>query len=162
VPGGASLDISSCPDSIERELADLRHQLESMKKQTLTVLEQSRKSSDREQAALRQAQESLELKETATANAARSVQRENYMLDLMTDASQDMAGKLLLPRLFPHCSSIFIPVLYCFFPLFLVGAFLDAAAEEQRVNARVESLTHLARANDIDFWADEARCRRIV
>jgi hypothetical protein len=41
-----------------------------MKKQTMTTLEQSRKSSDREQAALRQAQESLELKETTTANPA--------------------------------------------------------------------------------------------
>jgi hypothetical protein len=55
-----------------------------MKKQTVTVLEQSRKSSDREQSALRQALEALELKETATANnAARPAQRESYMLDLM-------------------------------------------------------------------------------
>ena len=63
-------------------------------------MEQSRKSSDREQAALRQAQESLELKEIATANAARSAQRESYMLDLMTDASQDMDGMLLLSNRF--------------------------------------------------------------
>jgi hypothetical protein len=34
-------------------VADLQQQLQSMKKQTVTVLEQSRKSSDREQAALR-------------------------------------------------------------------------------------------------------------
>ena len=67
-----------------------------MKKQTVTVLEQSRKSSDREQTALRQAQESLELEKTTTSNTARSAQRENYMLDLMTDASQDMAGMLFL------------------------------------------------------------------
>ncbi|KAM0893482.1 hypothetical protein ACQ4PT_025098 [Festuca glaucescens] len=133
VPGGASLDISSCPGSIEQEIADLRQQLQSMKKQTVTILEQSRKSSDREQTALRQAQEALELKETATSNAARSAQRESYMLDLMTDASQDMAG-----------------------------AFLDTSAEEQRVNSRVETLLRLAKANDIDFWADESRCRRIV
>jgi hypothetical protein len=50
-------------------------------------LEQSRKSSDREQVALRQAQEALELEKTVTANAARSAQNESYMLDLMTDAS---------------------------------------------------------------------------
>jgi hypothetical protein len=37
------------------------------------------------------------------------------------------------------------------FPLFLVGAFLDTAAEEQRVNSRVEALLRLAKANDIDF-----------
>jgi hypothetical protein len=41
-----------------------------MKKQTVIVLEQSRKSSDRERVALQQAQEALVLKETATANAA--------------------------------------------------------------------------------------------
>ena len=62
----------------------------------MIVLDQSRKSSEREQAALRQAQEALELKETTTANATRSAQRESYMLDLMTDASQDMAGMLFL------------------------------------------------------------------
>jgi hypothetical protein len=73
-------------------VADLQQQLQSMKKQTVTVLEQSRKSSDREQTALRQAQEALELKETATANSARSAQRESYMIDLMTDASQYMIG----------------------------------------------------------------------
>jgi hypothetical protein len=71
-----------------------------MKKQIVIVLEQSRKSSDRERAALQRAQEALELKETATADAARSAQRENYMLDLMTDASHDMAGMLPLFLLF--------------------------------------------------------------
>jgi hypothetical protein len=30
------------------------------------------------------------------------------------------------------------------------------------VNSRVEALLRLAKANDIDFWADESRCRRIV
>jgi hypothetical protein len=46
--------------------------------------------------------------------------------------------------------------------MLLTGSFLDAAAEEQRVNLRVEVLLRLARANDIDFWADEDRTRRIV
>ena len=55
-----------------------------------------------------------------------------------------------------------VTVLYYFFPLSLIGAFLDTAVEEQRVNLRVDSLLRLARANDIDFWADETRCRRIV
>ncbi len=48
------------------------------------------------------------------------------------------------------------------FPLYLIGAFLDTAAEEQRVNSRVETLLRLAKANDVDFWADKNRCRRIV
>ena len=61
-----------------------------------------------------------------------------------------------------YCSSVSITVQYCFFPLSLIGAFLDTAAEEQSVNLRVDSLLRLARANNIDFWADETRCRRIV
>jgi hypothetical protein len=96
IPENASLDVSSCPDLMNKDMADLRQQLQSMKKQTMTALEQARKSADREQSALRQAQESLELEKTATSNTARSAQRENYMLDLMTDASQDMAGTLFL------------------------------------------------------------------
>jgi hypothetical protein len=46
-----------------------------MKKQVITVIDQSRKSSDREKAALRQAQEALELKETAVAEALRATTR---------------------------------------------------------------------------------------
>jgi hypothetical protein len=44
----------------------------------------------------------------------------------------------------------------------LIGVFLDTVAEEQRVNLRVESLLSLARANDIDFWVEEMRCRSII
>jgi hypothetical protein len=47
--------------------------------------------------------------------------------------------------------------------LFLIlGSFLDPATEDQRVNFRVETLTQLAKENDVDFWADEVRCRQIV
>jgi hypothetical protein len=48
IPGNNSLDASSCPDSIKKDIEDLRQQLQSMKKQTITTLEQTRKSSDRE------------------------------------------------------------------------------------------------------------------
>ena len=91
---GVLLDDSSCVDSTHQELADLRQQLQAMKKQAVTVMDQSRKSLDREQAALQQAQEALKLKESAAADALRAITREDYMLDLMTDASQDMAGML--------------------------------------------------------------------
>jgi hypothetical protein len=90
--GDVSLDDSSCVNSMHQELADLRQQLQAMKKQAVTVMDQSRKSSDRERAALRQAQEALEW--NAAADASRAIKRDNYMLDLMTDASQDMAGML--------------------------------------------------------------------
>jgi hypothetical protein len=53
-------------------------------------------------------------------------------------------------------------VYYIFFPLSLVGVFLDTAAEELRLNLRVDSLLRIARATNIDFWEDEAQCRRIV
>ena len=78
-------------------MEELRQQLQLLKKQTVTALDQARKSSDREQTALLQAQESLKSEEAAIAKATRSAERENYMLDLMTDASQDMAGAFPFP-----------------------------------------------------------------
>ena len=113
--GNIFLDDSSCVNSTHQELADLRQQLQAMKKQAITVMDQSRKSSDRERAALRQAQEALELKESAAADASRAIKRENYMLDLMTDASQDMAGMLCCR--FPLLSIFFMSLirLCCFF-----------------------------------------------
>ena len=48
------------------------------------------------------------------------------------------------------------------FFFFVIGSFLDTAAEEQRVNLRVGSLMRLAKEANVDFWADETRCRRIV
>jgi hypothetical protein len=142
-------------------MAELRRQLQSMKKQAVTIMEQSRKSSNWEEAALRQVQEALEMKKTATANTAQSAQRENYMLDLMTDASQDMAGPLLLSYCFLSVFSMPLLILY-YFSLHFTGAFVDAAAEEQRVNTRVATLLRLAEAHDVNFWADENRTRRIV
>jgi hypothetical protein len=67
--------------------------------------------------ALPRAQECLELIETANASAARSAQRENYMLDLMTDASQDMAGTLLMSQLFfivIMCLSLYILLFFLY------------------------------------------------
>jgi hypothetical protein len=76
-----------------------------MKKLAIVVMDQSHNSSDREKTALRQAQEALELKEAAVAKALQATARENYMLDVMTDASQDMAGTLRFVFLFPRqCS----------------------------------------------------------
>jgi hypothetical protein len=90
------LDDSSCVNSNQQELAELRQQLQAMKKQSIIVMDQYRKSFEQEKIALQQAQEALELKETAVAEATQATSRENYMLDLMTDASLDMAGMLHL------------------------------------------------------------------
>jgi hypothetical protein len=65
-----------------------------MKKQALVIMEQSRKSSEKEKLALQQAQEALALKEAAVTEDAQATSREDYMLQLMTDASLDMAGTL--------------------------------------------------------------------
>ena len=79
-------------------------------------MDQSRKSSEREKTALRQAQEALELKEAAVAEALQATSRENYMLDLMTDASLDMAGTLRSILLFPRqCSYVFVMLLFFWF-----------------------------------------------
>jgi hypothetical protein len=45
---------------------------------------------------------------------------------------------------------------------FVVDSFLDDGAEEQRINSRVANLTRLAKENDVDFWENKTRCRRIV
>ncbi|KAK1648677.1 hypothetical protein QYE76_066482 [Lolium multiflorum] len=93
--------------SLSQELNDLRQQLQSMKKRAIMIMDRFRKSSEREKVALQEAKEALALRDTAVAEAAQAVSREEYMLDLLTDASLDMAG-----------------------------SFLDAAAEDQRVDAR--------------------------
>jgi hypothetical protein len=51
-----------------------------MKKQALTIMEQSRKSSEKEKLVLQQAQEALALKETVVAEAVQATSREDYML----------------------------------------------------------------------------------
>ncbi|XP_047079420.1 aspartic proteinase oryzasin-1-like [Lolium rigidum] len=56
-------------------------------------MEQSRKSSEKEKVALRQAQEAIVAKESAIAEATQATTRENFMLELMTEASLDMTGK---------------------------------------------------------------------
>jgi hypothetical protein len=79
---------------MEIEMKEVRHQLQLLKKQTMTALDQAKKSAEREQTALLQTQKSLDLEKAATSQAKRAAERENYLLDLMTDASEDMAGML--------------------------------------------------------------------
>jgi hypothetical protein len=141
------------------ELAALRQQLHTVKKQALTAMDQIRKSLESERAAIEKVREALEPRDSAIAEVSRATKRENFMLELMTDASEDMAGM----------SSYHIP-LFSFYSTFeaydmsalLVGSFLDTAAEEQRVNSRVNVLLGLSKKNNIDFWAGEDRARQIV
>jgi Tfp pilus assembly protein PilN len=101
-PGDILPNESSGADSAQQEVAELRQQLQAMKKRAITIMDQYRKSSEREKIALRQAQEALKLKETTVAEALQANARENCMLELMTDASEDMAGTLHFSLLFPR------------------------------------------------------------
>ncbi|KAK1694535.1 hypothetical protein QYE76_011232 [Lolium multiflorum] len=85
-----NLDDSSSMDLTE-ELKELRVQLQSVKKQSLILMEQSRESSQREKIALQQAQDAMTEKDAAVAEAAAATSRENSMLQLLIDASLDMA-----------------------------------------------------------------------
>jgi hypothetical protein len=88
---------SSTP--LSEDLQELRQQLQFTKKQSLKLMEQSRGSSEREKIALQQAQTAIAEKETAVAEketavveAAAAASREDSMLQLLIDASLDMAG----------------------------------------------------------------------
>ncbi|KAK1602320.1 hypothetical protein QYE76_017630 [Lolium multiflorum] len=76
--------------------------------------------SRREKIALQQAQAAIAEKDSAVAEAAAASSRENSMLQLLTDASLDMAG-----------------------------SFLDAATEDERVEARSSVLLRLAHVGQI-------------
>ena len=116
LPASSCLRKTSADDFVEdssnadpvQDLNELRQQLQSMKKQALVIMEQSQKSSEREKIALQQAQEALALKEAAVAEAAQATSREDYMLELMTDASLDMVGML-------HKLEIPLHFIYLFF-----------------------------------------------
>lgn len=77
-----------------QDLQELRQQLQSMKKQMLVLMEQSRRSSEREKFALQQAQDAMVVEDAAVAEATEASSRENYMLQLMTNASLDMTCML--------------------------------------------------------------------
>ena len=64
-------DATPVEDSLPRELDELRQQLQYAKKQTLVMMEQSRKSSEAEKIALQQAHESVAAKEIAASEAER-------------------------------------------------------------------------------------------
>ncbi|KAK1617021.1 hypothetical protein QYE76_022538 [Lolium multiflorum] len=101
-----NLDDSSSMDLIE-ELKELRVQLQSVKKQSLMLMEQSRESSEKEKVALQQAQDAISERDTAVAEADAAASRENSMLQLLTDASLDMAGK------FHYLSCFFVSFAAC-------------------------------------------------
>ncbi|KAK1686078.1 hypothetical protein QYE76_046926 [Lolium multiflorum] len=94
-PASVEFVENSSSNNSTEDLEELRQQLQSVKKQSLMLMEQSRKSSEREKIALQQAQAAIAEKDSAVAEAAAATSRENSMLQLLTDASLDMAGSFL-------------------------------------------------------------------
>jgi hypothetical protein len=90
-----------------------------MKRQAIIIMDRFRKSSEQEKVALQQAKEALSLRDTAVAEAALATSREDYMLDLITDASLDMAG--MLPEFLSFCPyTLLLSVSHCVLLLYQV------------------------------------------
>ncbi|KAK1607496.1 hypothetical protein QYE76_031169 [Lolium multiflorum] len=89
---GDTDQIEQSSKDLTEELKELRVQLQSVKKQSLMLMEQSRESSEREKIALQQARDAMTEKDAAVAEVAAAISRENAMLQLLTDASLDIAG----------------------------------------------------------------------
>ena len=87
-----NLSSSSNEESIIIE--SLQKEIKVLKAQCLTAINQSKKLSDREEAARLQAKESTEAAQIATAKLTQAVDRELYILELMTTASQELIGKI--------------------------------------------------------------------
>ena len=87
-------------------IESLRKEIKVLKAQCLTAISQSKKSSDREEAARLQAKESTEAAQVATAKLTQAIDREAYMLEMMTTANQELIGKFLLGAPVPNFSDI--------------------------------------------------------
>lgn len=79
-------------DSTDAELDELRKQITILKKQVVTALDQAKSASEREKSALLQAKQATENEQTAVAKLSHAAGREEYLLELMTTASQDVIG----------------------------------------------------------------------
>ena len=77
----------------EVEIESLRQQLQMLKQQAAAALDQARHAIEREEAAVLQAKRSAALEAAATLRASQAENREEYVLELMTSAGQDVAGK---------------------------------------------------------------------
>src|SRR4051794_19465393 len=103
----------------------------------MAALDQSVKSSEHKLSALHAAKDSAEAEQAANAKLAHSLEHEQYMIELMNDASREVAAKFLQNFfLFSLCLVLMVPS-------YSEGSFHDAQAEEERINRRVEALTRL-------------------
>ena len=71
----------------------LRKEIKLLKAQCLAAIAQSKKLSDREEASRKRAAESDEVAGAATAKLTQAIEREAYLLELMTSSSQELTGE---------------------------------------------------------------------
>ena len=87
-------NLSSSSNAESIEIDSLRKEIKVLKAQCLTAIAQTKKLSDREEAARLQAKESDEAAHIATVKLTQAVDRELYLLELMTSSSQEMIGEI--------------------------------------------------------------------
>ena len=75
-------------------IESLRKEIKILKAQCLAAIAQTKKLSDREEASRKRAIESDEVAHTATAKWTQAVERETYLLELMTSSSQELVGEV--------------------------------------------------------------------
>ena len=82
------------PNKLEAD--ELRRQLQLLKTQAVAALDQARKATECADAATRQASQASALEAAATLKASQAEDRENYLIELMTRAGQDVTGNTFL------------------------------------------------------------------
>ena len=106
----ASAPILSGRTSTESIIIEsLRKEIKILKAQCLAAIAQTKKLSDREEASCKRAAESDEAAHTATAKLTQSVERETYLLELMTSSSQELIDEIFVdsPRAEFFCCDFF-------------------------------------------------------
>ena len=77
-------------------IESLRKEIKILKAQCLVAIAQTKKLSDQEEASRKRAIESDEAAHTATTKLTQAVERETYLLELMTSSSQELIGEIFV------------------------------------------------------------------
>ena len=77
-------------------IESLRKEIKVLKAQCLAAIAQTKKLSDREETSRKRAAESDEAAHVATAKLTQAVERETYLLELMTSSSQELVGEIFV------------------------------------------------------------------
>ena len=90
----ASRPILSSGANVESIIVEsLRKEIKVLKAQCLAAVAQTKKLSDREEASRKRAAKSDEVAGAATAKLTQAIERETYLLELITSSSQELIGE---------------------------------------------------------------------